>query len=97
MENDPASEAVIQRWRRDKERLEAKTEASEQNFKKTFADLLRQEDVKRSLAMDAQAATRDPSRRENTRSIDALRDRAVHRGYDSDEVITGLEPNPWDR
>lgn len=96
-EYDPASVAVVERWRREKERLEAKVEATEQSVEKTLADLLRQENVKRALAMDAQAATKDPSRRENTRNIDALRDRSVHRGYESDEVITGLEPLPWDR
>jgi hypothetical protein len=97
VENDPQSVAVIERWRRDKERLEAKVEASEKNFQKTFGDLLRNDNVKRALAQDAQAATKDPGRRENTRSIDALRNRSIHRGYDSDETITGLEPLPWDR
>ena len=96
-EYDAKGSAVIRRWEREKERAEARAQAAEENFKKTFADLLRRDDVKRNLAMDAQAATKDSGRQESTRSIDALRDRALHRGYESDETITGLEPLPWDR
>lgn len=96
MEYDPASVAVVTRWQRDKERLEASVEAKKQTFNKTFADLLRQENVKRALAMDAQAATKDPNRREASRDLESLRNRSVHKGYESDEIITGMEPMPWD-
>lgn len=91
IEYDPASVVVVTRAKREKERLEASVAASEQNFKKTFADLFRQDVVKRNLALDAQAATKDPNRRENTRNVDVLRDRGIYRGYESDETITGFE------
>jgi hypothetical protein len=96
MADEARHEAVLRRWEREIERQRARAGASEENFKKTFADLMRQENIKRSIAMDAQNATRDPSRHAQTRDVEALKDNFINRGYISDEVISGLEPLPWE-
>jgi len=89
-------EAVLRKWEREEERKKAKAEASEVNFKKTFADQLKRPEVKRSIAIDAQQATKDPSRVATSRNLDELRNRVSYAGYDSDEVITGSEERPWE-
>lgn len=94
---DAAGSAVLRRWERDIERQKARTEAAEKNCKGTLAELLKQENVKRAIAMDAQAATKDPSRRAASRNIESLKENFISRGYFSDEIITGNEPRPWEQ
>ena len=92
-EHDAKGQAVINRWAREEERKKARAEASEENFKKTFADTLRQENVKKALAREAKDAVDNPQRR------DAIFDQAsegTSRGYNDHEVITGEEPRPWE-
>lgn len=96
-EGDARHEAVIRRETAAWERQKARAEASEENFKKTFADLMKQEEVKRALAADAQQATKDPSRRTSSRNLDTLRESFSCEGYAGGEVITGNESFPWDR
>ena len=96
-QTDRQHEIAMQKYTREHENLKAKAAASEVNFKETFADLLKQESVKRNLAMDAREATRDNTRIAPSRNLDSLRENFVNRGYESDEVITGDEPRPWEQ
>jgi hypothetical protein len=95
-QGDMQHEFAMQKYIREHDRLKARAEASEENFRTTFADLIKQENVKRQLAADAQAATKDPNRNAGSRDLDALRVQSVNRGYHSDEVITGNEDRPWE-
>ena len=95
-QRDSQHEMTMGRYIREHERQKARAESSEENFKKTFADLMRQQHIKESLAADAQAATKDNSRRESSRNLDSLREQCRRTGYESDETITGNEPLPWD-
>lgn len=89
--SDSRGESLIRREEAKLERAKAKAEAYENNMRETIASLLKQENVKRALAKDAMAATRDPGRR------DAIYDKAGAGTYDDDlEVITGDEPRPWE-
>jgi len=84
-------EAVVNRETQKHERQKAKAEAAEQNMTRTLAGLLKQENVKKALARDAMAATRDESRFQD------IHKRAGAGTYDNDrEVITGDEPRPWE-
>lgn len=74
----------------------AKAEASVQNFKKTFANALKQEEIKRQLVADAHAATQDPNRRAPSGDIQQLREMHSFHGYRGKEIITGMEPRPWE-
>jgi hypothetical protein len=95
-QGDMQHEFAMQKYIREHDRLKARVEASEKNFTSTFADLMKQENVKRQLAADAQAATKDPNRNAGSRDLDSLREQHVSRGYHSDEVITGNEDRPWE-
>jgi hypothetical protein len=84
-------EAVVKREEAKHERKKAKAEAAEQNMTRTLAGLLKQETVKKALAQDAMAATKDESR------LKDIHKRAGAGTYDNDrEVITGDEPRPWE-
>ena len=88
---DRQGEMLIQRESRKLDRDRAKAESLEQNMQKTIASLLKDVSVKKTLAADAMAATKDTRRR------DALFDKAQAGAYHDDlEVITGREPRPWE-
>lgn len=86
-------QTVINKWAREEERKKAKAEAAEQNFKKTFADTLRQENAKKALAREAKEAVDNPQRRDEI-FVDASE--GTSRGYNDREIITGEEPRPWE-
>ena len=89
--SDARGESLIRREEAKLERAKAKAKAYEKNMQETIAALLKKENVKKALAKDAMAATRDPSRR------DAIFDKAGEGMYNEDrEVITGDEPRPWE-
>lgn len=92
MAQDPRHEATIRREEARLERAKAKAEAYEKNMTKTLAELLKRDNVKRNLAKDAMAATRD-----DTGRMQDIYKRAGSGTYDNDrEVITGNEPRPWE-
>lgn len=83
--------ALIDKETRKLERSRAKAEALEESATKTMASLLKQEAVKKTLAKDAMAATKDRSRREEIFDI------ASGGAYSKDQdVVTGDEPRPWE-
>jgi hypothetical protein len=91
MAEDGRHQLVIERESRKLEQSKARAEALGENMRKTISDTLKQANVKRALAKDAMAATKDPSRRED------IFEKAGNGIYNDDlEVITGSEPRPWE-
>jgi hypothetical protein len=85
---------LIRKEERAKERREAKAEQAAATFKKEIAELFKQAEVKRKVALEADGATKDPDR------IKRLKEGAgegTYRPYDSDEIIDGWEDRPWER
>ncbi len=90
--SDARGEAVIWREEAKLERTRAKVKAFEENMTSTIASALKNERTKKSIARDAMAATKDPSRG------DAIFNKAGSGAYDNDRdpVVTGEEPRPWE-
>ena len=89
---DAQGEMLIRREERKLERDRARAAALEENMKSTIAAFLKDASVRKSLAADAMAATKDPSRR------DTIFEKAASGVYKDDlEVITGREDRPWER
>jgi hypothetical protein len=84
--------ATIRKWEREEERKKAKAEAAEENFSKTFANLLKQDNVKKALARDAKNATNNPNAHKN---LMAQAEHGTSQGLDEGE-ITGMEERPWE-
>lgn len=83
--------ALIEKETRKFENAKAKAEALEESATKTMAAMLKQEAVKKTLAKDALAATKDRSRRDEIFKI------AAEGAYNQDQdVVTGEEPRPWE-
>lgn len=90
------NQAVINRWEREMNRARAKAEASEENFQKTFADVLRSQNNKRALAREAKAAVDSGERGNVDPTLTRVREGGGAMYGDDDEVITGEEPRPWE-
>ena len=93
-DEDTRGRMLIEREERKLERARAKLDAYQKNMEETIANLLKKENVKKALARDAMAATRDPGRR------DRIFEQAGEGLFtDDDEVVTGEfeERRPWDR
>lgn len=85
--------ATLRKWEREEEQKKARAEASEKNFVETFANLLKQENVKRALARDAKNATTNPN---VNQSLMAQAKYGTSHPMDEGE-ITGLEDRPWEK
>lgn len=85
-------DAVVAREREKHHRKIAKAEAAEQNMVRTIAGLLKQDNVKRALAPDVIAASKDESR---LQEIHKQARGGTHCG--EDETITGIDMSrPWE-
>lgn len=85
--------AVLRKWEREEERKRAKAEAATENFTKTFANLLKQENVKRALARDAKDATTSQNANRNL-----MTQAEFGTSLEMDEgEITGMEERPWEK
>jgi hypothetical protein len=93
MSDDRRHEATLRKWEREDERRKARAEASEANFSKTFADELKKQHVKKSLAAEAQTATKNPNARSELMHTAS---EGTSRAMDDDEVVTGMENRPWE-
>lgn len=90
---DSQNASLINHERTKLEKNKAKAEAFKENMQKTISNLLKQYSVKRSLAKEAMAATDDRSR-----NLDLFKKAAsgVYSSKDDADIITGLEPRPWE-
>lgn len=90
-ETDRQHELILQREEEKKLRNKAKAEAFKENMLKTFAELLKNEDIKKALLQEAVDASK------NEYSQNPFFKEASSGTYrDNGEVITGLEPRPWE-
>lgn len=69
---DAADEACMVKERRRHENAEAKQEALQENFKKTFSSMMKHNAVKKALALEAREATRRGDRRFTGRSLEEI-------------------------
>lgn len=100
--------ATMRKWEREIERGKAKAEASEETFRRTFADTLKQENAKKALARVAREAVDAGERGQVDPTVskahgaggsmfDGDRSSIVHGlNGDLDSSITGEEPRPWE-
>lgn len=88
---DAKNQALMNRWERKLERERARAAASERNFKKTFADMLKDPNNKKTIARQAKEVI-EGGESNNPLFRQAVEGITVNDG----EVITGLEPRPWD-
>ena len=84
--------ATLRKWEREEERKQAKAEAASKNFERTIANLLKQENVKKTLARDAKNATTSPN---NNQNLMAQAEFGTSQFLDEGE-ITGMEDRPWE-
>ncbi len=82
-----AHEATIRKWTREEERRQSRANASEENFKNTLVNSIRQEKVRRSVVREVKEVIDNPNRSE---MFSAASD-GTSRGYDDGEIITGWE------
>ncbi len=100
--------ATINKWGREEDRKKARAEASEENFRKTFADEMKSANAKKALARAARESVDDhESGRGNTTlnkvrqgggamSGDSRSQIVRHEEGDTDSSITGEEPRLWE-
>jgi len=99
--NDAADSACMEKERRRHQNAEAKQEALEDNFKKTFSGMMKHNAVKKALALEAREATRRGDRRFSGRSLEEIMEIAGRPGtvgaYEGD-TVTPEEANyrPWE-
>lgn len=96
--NDAADEACIQSERRKFENAIAKREALEENFKKTFGNAMKQNAVKKALALEAREATRSADRRWRGRSVDEIMEQGGFNHPNESRTVTEEEAysRPWE-
>lgn len=99
--NDRADEACMAKERRKFDKDQAKHEALEDNFKKTFAGMMKQNAVKKALALEAREATRRGDRRFTGRSLEEIMEIAGRPntvGSNEGDRVTEAEAysRPWE-
>lgn len=82
-----AHNATIRKWEREEERRRSRADASEENFKNTLVDSIKQERVRRSVVREVKEIIDNPNRSD----MFAKAGEGISKGYDDGEIITG-----WD-
>ena len=85
---DAAHEAVLSKWKRDKERAELIAEKGAESLKRGIAGFLKNPNTRSNIATDMKNATRNHSKYVTESGFNT---------YDDGEVITGFEPLPWEK
>jgi hypothetical protein len=90
MSEERSGEMLVRREEAKHEKAKARLRSFEENMKATLTGLLQQENVRKSVAKDLMAATKDPSR------VKSIHKKAAEGAYDNDELVTGFEERPWE-
>jgi len=96
--SDAADEACLAKEHRDKARREAKFEALEENFKKGFANMMKNPNVKKALAFEAREATRHSDGKFRGRSLEELGELSGRQFSNEGSQVTDEEAlhRPWE-